>query len=173
MSKKPAKKKEAEAAPAEGDDAAKAKKKKLVIIGGAALVVLLIGGGAGAYFMGVFSPKKDEHAEAGHPMAPAKTAVFVNLPDMTVNLSTVDSRATFLKLKIALEVSDKAAIDKINPVLPRVIDAFQIYLRELRSSDLNGSAGLFRVKEELQKRINVAIYPARVDAVLIQDLLIQ
>jgi flagellar FliL protein len=173
MAKKPAKKEHAEAASAEGDDAAKAKKKKMMIIGGAALVVVLLGGGAGAYFMGVFSPKKDEHAGAGHPMAPAKTAVFVNLPDMTVNLSTVDSRATFLKLKIALEVSDKAAIDKINPVLPRVIDAFQIYLRELRSSDLNGSAGLFRVKEELQKRINVAIYPARVDAVLIQDLLIQ
>jgi flagellar FliL protein len=176
MAKKPTKKDEADAAPAEGaEDAAKAKKKKMMIFGGAGLAVVLIGGGAGAYFMGMFGGKaKDEHGEhpAAHAEAP-KAAMFVELPELTVNLSTIDQRATYLKVKIALEVTDQAAVTKIQPILPRVLDAFQVYLRELRSSDLDGSAGLYRVKEELQKRVNIAIYPARVDAVLFKEILIQ
>ena len=68
---------------------------------------------------------------------------------------------------------DADEVAKINPVLPRVLDAFQVYLRELRASDLDGSAGLFRVKEDLQKRINIAIYPGRVDAVLFREIIIQ
>ncbi|MBP0649653.1 flagellar basal body-associated FliL family protein, partial [Mycobacterium tuberculosis] len=103
----------------------------------------------------------------------AKAPVFVDLPEMTVNLSSLDGRATFLKVKVALEVSDPDVVAKINPVLPRVLDAFQVYLRELRASDRDGSAGLFRVKEDLQKRINVAIYPGRVDAVLFREIIIQ
>lgn len=176
MAKKPTKKEEADPKPGEGDDAAKAKKKKMMMIGAAAAVVLVVGGGAGAYFMGMFGGGKSgagAHGEAGEHAAPTKDALFVELPEMTINLSTVDQRATYLKVKIALEVTDKAAATKIQPILPRVQDAFQVYLRELRSSDLDGSAGLFRVKEELAKRVNIAIYPSRVDAVLFKEILIQ
>lgn len=170
MAKKPAdtQEKDAGAEGAEGEGAGS--KKKLFIMIGAGVAVLLIAGGAAAFFMGVFSPKpppKDAHAE------PVKTTLYVDLPDMTVNLSSVDGRAAFLKLKVALEVSDKATVDKITPVLPRVLDAFQVYLRELRSSDLDGSAGLYRVKEELQRRINTAIAPSHVDAVLFKEILVQ
>lgn len=177
MAKKP-KKDEAEAAPAEGgDDAAKAKKKKMIIIGAAAAVLVLGGGGGAAFFL--MGGKKDAAAAhggaGGHgaPAAPEKKSVFVDLPEMTINLSAVDQRAAYLKVKIALEVTDAEAVPKIQPILPRVLDAFQVYLRELRTSDLDGSAGLYRVKEELQKRVNIAIYPARVDAVLFKEILVQ
>lgn len=161
MAKKPTPKDEAEK-PADAD-AAKAKKKKMMLIGAVGAVVLVGGGGAGAYFMGMFG---------GHG-APQKDVMFVELPEMTVNLSTVDQRATYLKVRIALEVTDKTVAGKIQPVLPRVLDAFQVYLRELRTSDLDGSAGLFRVKEELAKRVNVAIYPSKIDAVLFKEIIIQ
>ncbi|WP_407050484.1 flagellar basal body-associated FliL family protein [Methyloraptor flagellatus] len=173
MAKKPEKK---EADAPEGEEAqAGGGKKKLIIIGGAVGALLLIGGGAAFFLMG----GKKEEAHGADPHAPAaahdvkKETLFVELPEMTVNLSTVDSRATFLKVKIALEVSDKMTEEKIKPVLPRVLDAFQLYLRELRSSDLDGSAGLYRVKEELQRRINVAIYPAKIEAVLFKEILVQ
>lgn len=171
MAKKPANEAEKDAGAVEGEGEGSGGKKKLFIMIGAGVAVLLIAGGAAAFFMGAFSPKpppKDPaHAE------PVKTTLYVDLPDMTVNLSSVDNRATYLKVKVALEVSDKATVDKITPVLPRVLDAFQIYLRELRVSDLDGSAGLYRVKEELQRRINTAIAPAKVDAVLFKEILVQ
>ena len=64
-------------------------------------------------------------------------------------------------------------VAEIQPLMPRVMDNFQIFLRELRPSDLEGSAGLYRLKEELVRRINAAIYPARVEAILFKDVLVQ
>lgn len=170
MAKKPAKEQEAEpdAEGAEGEGAGG--KKKLFIMIGAGVLLVVVLGGAAAFFMGAFSskPKQEEtHAPA------AKTVMYVDLPDMVVNLSAVDGHSAFLKVKVALEVSNKETVDKITPVLPRVLDAFQVYLRELRTSDLDGSAGLYRVKEELQRRINTAIAPAHVDAVLFKEILVQ
>ena len=61
----------------------------------------------------------------------------------------------------------------IQPMLPRVMDTFQVFMRELRPQDLEGSAGLYRLKEEMMRRVNVAVYPARVDAVLFKELMVQ
>jgi flagellar FliL protein len=61
----------------------------------------------------------------------------------------------------------------VEPYLPRILDAFQVYLREMRTSDLQGSAGVYRLKEDLQRRINAAIYPATVTNVLFKEILIQ
>jgi flagellar FliL protein len=57
--------------------------------------------------------------------------------------------------------------------MPRVLDTFQTYLRELRPSDLDGSAGLYRLKEELTRRINAAISPGHINAVLFKEMVIQ
>ena len=174
MAKKPAKEKDVDAAAEGAEGEAAGGKKKLFIMIGAGVLLLVVLGGAGAFFMGAFSSKKpaDAAAHGGHA-EPVKTVMYVDLPDMTVNLSAVDGRPAYLKVKVALEVSNKETVDKITPVLPRVLDAFQVYLRELRTSDLDGSAGLYRVKEELQRRINTAIAPSRVDAVLFKEILVQ
>lgn len=172
MAKKPAKETEAEAGAEGGEGDAGASKKKLLIMIGGGVVALIVLGGAAAFFLGVFS-SKPAHPEAAAHAEPVKTTMFVDLPDMTVNLSNVDQRATYLKVKVSLEVSNKETVEKITPVLPRVLDAFQVYLRELRVTDLDGSAGLYRVKEELQRRINTTIAPARVDAVLFKEILVQ
>ena len=57
--------------------------------------------------------------------------------------------------------------------MAKVVDAFQVYLRELRKSDLEGSAGIYRLKEELMRRVNVAIYPSHVDSILFKEILVQ
>jgi len=101
-----------------------------------------------------------------------KPVVFYDLPEMTVNLST-QGRTTYLKVRIALEVESDSMVSQVEPYLPRILDAFQIYLRELRPADLEGSAGLFRLKEQLLRRINSAIYPAKVEGVLFKEILIQ
>jgi flagellar FliL protein len=140
---------------------------KFLIIGAAALV--LIGGGVGAYFF-FFSHSHDPKAEAAH----VKPAVFVDLPEILVNLSNPSAERTqYLRIKVVLELPEQKMIEQITPVMPRVMDAFQTYLRELRPSDLDGSAGLYRLKEELTRRVNVSIAPARINAVLFKEIVVQ
>ena len=84
-----------------------------------------------------------------------KPAVFVDLPEILVNLSNPGAERTqYLKIKVVLELPEQKMIEQITPIMPRVMDAFQTYLRELRPSDLDGSAGLYRLKEELTRRVN-------------------
>ena len=150
--------------------AAKPKRKfslKMIIIAAAGLAVVG-GGGGGAYFLFFRS-----HAEEAAKPA-VKPAVFVDLPDVLVNLSNVgNDRTQYLKVKITLEVPDKAVVDQINPLMPRLLDAFQTYLRELRPTDLDGSAGLYRLKEELTRRVNVAVAPNHITAVLFKEIVVQ
>jgi len=140
---------------------------KLIIMASAGLVVLG-GGGLAAYFM--FSGGKEVSVSTAH----AKPAVFVDVPEVLVNLSNTGSERTqYLKVKIVLEVPDAALAPQIETTMPRVLDAFQTYLRELRPTDLDGSAGLYRLKEELTRRVNVAIAPSRINAVLFKEIVVQ
>ena len=156
----------------ETEGAAGGGKKKLFLFGGIGLVVLLAAGGGAYYFlMGSETPTMVTGDDAT-PVEVQKPVVFYDLPEMTANLAT-EGRTTYLKVRIALEVENRAMIDQIQPFLPRILDAFQIYLRELRPADLEGSAGLFRLKEELLRRINLSVYPAKVEGVLFKEILVQ
>nr|WP_319382853.1 flagellar basal body-associated FliL family protein [uncultured Roseibium sp.] len=155
-----------------GAGAAGGKKKKLLLFGGVGLVVLLAAGGGAYYFLMGSEPPMVVQGDMDEPVEVQKPVVFFDLPEMTVNLAT-EGRTTYLKVRIALEVENRAMIDQIQPFLPRILDAFQIYLRELRPADLEGSAGLFRLKEELLRRINLSVYPARVEGVLFKEILVQ
>jgi flagellar FliL protein len=159
---------------AEGDTAAPAAKFKLkisrrmmMIAAGALLVV--VGGGTGAY---MYFGKSKPHAVAEKPEP--KPAVFVDVPDVLVNLANSGTdRTQYLKVRIVLELPDKSLVPRIQPLMPRVMDAFQTYLRELRPTDLDGSAGLYRLKEELTRRVNAAVEPNHVTAVLFKEIIVQ
>jgi flagellar protein FliL len=156
---------------AEGEAAPKSKK-KLIIIAAAALVVLG-GGGAGIYFMFLKKPAEEAYAAAA-PVKPPP--VFLDMPDLLVNLSspaTDVQRSHYLKAKVVLEISDAKIAEEIKPVMPRVMDAFQTFLREMRPSDLEGSAGLYRVRDELTRRTNLAVAPNKVNAVLFKEIVVQ
>jgi flagellar FliL protein len=155
----------------EGGEVAAPTKKKLPIMLIAmivAAVVVIGGGGAAAYFLFLAPPA--EHAEA-HETLP-ETFIF-NLPTMTVNLRGDGDRAQFMKLTVALEVANEEVMLEIQPRMAKVVDAFQVYLRELRRSDLEGSAGVYRLKEELRRRVNLAVYPAQVESILFKEILVQ
>ncbi|ESR26778.1 flagellar basal body-associated FliL family protein [Lutibaculum baratangense] len=106
-------------------------------------------------------------------VAPPPTPIYMNLPEMTINLSTVGDRPYYLRAVISLEMTDEATKLALEPVMPRVLDAFQVYMRELRPSDLNGSAGIQRLKEELVRRVNLAIYPSEITGVAFTELVVQ
>jgi flagellar FliL protein len=100
-------------------------------------------------------------------------SVLMDLPAIAVNLSTTDARPRTLRLSLSLEASDPAAAVAVQAALPYVLDSFQTHLRELRAAELEGSAGMFRLREELMKRVNLAIAPSRVRAVLVRDIILQ
>ncbi len=152
----------------EEEGAAKKGKRKLIIIAAAALVVVL-GGGAAAYFL-LFSGGGEE--DTSEVVAAVQT-YFYDLPVMTVNLADTGGSEQFLKLTVSLELENEAMVEALAPRVTLVMDAFQVYLRELRRSDLQGSAGIYRLKDELRRRVNLAIYPAQVQSVLFKEILVQ
>ena len=166
------------AAEAEIEDGAEPKKgiPKLFIIIGAAALVVLLGGGAAFFFLSSGTAEAEHSAEAtdghGGVIEAAHTFIF-NLPPMIINLNNEADGEAFMKLTVALEVANEEMMLEIQPRMAKVIDAFQVYLRELRKSDLEGSAGVYRLKEELLRRVNVAIYPSRVESVLFKEILVQ
>ncbi len=145
-------------------------------------LLLLIGGGAAVYFSGVLDMLTGGHEEEKQAEAPAAPAaqpegpggVFFAVPDLLVNLnSSGNRRQNFLKITIAIELSRPEDVAAIEKVMPRIIDNFQVYLRELRLDDLRGSAGIYRLREELLLRISQAAQPVRVRDVLFREMLVQ
>jgi flagellar FliL protein len=148
---------------------------------------LLGGGGAGLYFSGMLDKflKKDKVVAEGEEHAGKKEGgehdgdhaatgtAFLEIPNMLVNLSGPDEQPRYLRLKVQLELENQTDLAAVQAVMPRVVDQFQTYLRELRIKDLRGSAGIYRLQMELLSRVNAAAYPTEVKDVLFQEILIQ
>lgn len=163
-----------------------ASKKKLFIIIGLALL-LVVGGVGAAYFTGLLEPvlemlggggdkaKGEGKGEGGGggESGPAGPVTFFELPEMLVNLNTGGRKSTFLKIRISLELANAADLPAVEALVPRVVDGFQVYLRELRVDDLKGSAGMYRLREELLARVNASVAPAKVKDVLFKEMLVQ
>ncbi len=196
MSRDKAKKTEAEAdAPADGAEGEAPAKKKpplMILIAGGVGALVVLGGGGGAAMMMLGhkppedaahakkeKPKKKDDAKKGDKDAKSPVTegpdgvVFYTMPDLTANIQSADGKPTFIKLKLAFELPDKDTADSIEPNAPRLNDMFQTFLRELRPEDLSGSQGSYQLRAEIQRRVNLVIAPAKVNAVLIQEMLIQ
>ncbi len=156
-------------------------KKKLILL---AIPALLAAIGAGLWFSGILPPllgmgKEAKPAAEAHPSdqpseaATAKPPVFVELPEIIANLNSSGRRATFVKLHARLEVAKAEDQSVVQAAMPRLLDLFQTYLREMRPEELRGSAGTWRLREELIARANLAAAPARVVDVLFTEMLIQ
>ena len=155
---------------AESTEAVPAPKGKLKLIIAVVGMLVIFGGGAATWFLFFRHGGEEVHAEA----VPVKPPVFLDVPDLMVNLAGLPGeRVQFLKAKVVLEFKEEKQVEAVKPTMPRITDIFQTYMRELRPSDLSGSAGLFRLKEELTRRVNVAIAPTQVNALLFKEIVVQ
>jgi flagellar protein FliL len=170
MAKKPKKQEDADEDQDQEVVEAPSSKKRLMIIGGAGALALLLAGGGAYFFMGSSGEDADVAAQQG-----PRDVAFIDVREMVINLAPEpnEERARYLKFRVALEVSDTAAVGAIEPLMPRVEDTFQVFVRELRASELEGSAGVYRLREELLRRVNIAVHPARIDAVLFKEVVVQ
>jgi len=170
MAKKPKKQEEVDDDQETVEVKVPSKKKRLAILGGGAALALLVMGGGAFFFLGA----SDDDGDVASQQA-SRAVAFIDVREMIVNLAPEpnEERARYLKFTVALEVSDPATVGAIEPLMPRVEDTFQVFVRELRPSELEGSAGVYRLREELLRRVNIAVHPARVDAVLFKEVVVQ
>ncbi len=148
---------------------------KLILFGGAGVILLLALGG-GAYFFFFAGSAKPTELAAGAPEPLPVTPpniTFYDVPDILVNIQGADSAPAYLKLSVSLELDGPEEAAGMKALMPRIVDEFQGYLRELRMDDLKGSAGVVRLKEELLRRINASAAPYRVRDVLLKQMLVQ
>ncbi|MDE2005450.1 MAG: flagellar basal body-associated FliL family protein [Rhodospirillales bacterium] len=144
-------------------------KRKLVMLG--APVLLLAALGAGGWFSGLLPHLLGMGGKPGK--AKPAPPVFVDLPDMIANMNTDPSRPRYIKLKARIEVAAGKDADAVHALMPRLVDLFQTYLREVRPGDLRGAMGTYRLREELIARADVAIAPARIRDVLFVQMIVQ
>jgi len=160
----------------DGDAPKKGPGKKFLMIAGGGGLVLLLAIGAGVYFFFFSGPSPAEKPKmAGNVVLPLvpPTVVFYDMPDIVVNIQSSEPTPAYLKLSVALELAAPEEKAGIQALMPRIVDQFQGYLRELRIEDLHGSAGVVRMKEELLRRINAAAAPYPVRDVLLKEMIVQ
>src|ERR1700744_2475639 len=160
---------EGEAAPAKG--LKRFLTKKMLMIAVPALVLVLGGGGGAAYFF--LKPHDAKAKVAPAPPLPPPQVAFSDVPDILVNIQSNDGTPAYLKLSLSLEMDNDLAKTGMTALMPRLVDQFQSYLRELRLDDLKGSEGVQRLKEELLRRADAAAAPYKVRDVLLKQMIIQ
>lgn len=175
----------ADAAEAEaGEGAPKGGRKKLLLLLAVPLLLAAVGGGLWASgllggLLGSAPPPAAEAPEAGSaetaaaPPVPRPPPVFLDMPDVVANLNSPARRASFIKVRSKLELARAEDTAAVQAAMPRLLDLFTTYLREIRPEELRGSAGTWRLREELLARANVAVAPARVTDVLFLEILQQ
>jgi flagellar FliL protein len=174
---------EGEGAAGEGAPPKKGKRKLLILV---AVPLVLAAAGAGLWFGGILPPllgmgeTKAEAAEGadGTPGAAAKAEappppVFMEMPEIVANLNAGPRRQSFIRMKPKLELARAEDEAAVRAAMPRLLDLFQTYLREMRPEELRGSAGTYRLREELVARANIAVAPARVLDVLFPEIIVQ
>lgn len=186
---------------ADGAPPKKGGKKKLIIL--LAVPLVLGGVGAGLWFGGILPPllgmggaKTDAHSpsegeagapgsaqeegagtkgsgKSGAPVEARPAAIFLELPEIIANLNAGPRRNSFIKLRPKIELAKAEDQAAVQAAMPRLLDLFQTYLREMRPEELRGSAGTYRLREELIARANIALAPVRVVDVLFPEMIVQ
>jgi flagellar FliL protein len=165
----------AEEAPAEAP--ARRGRKKLLLL---AVPLLVVAVGAGLWFGGILPPLlgmggagKHGQAADAKAVAAAKPPTFLEMPEIVANLNVGPRQPGYIKLQVRLELAKADDEPAVRAVMPRLMDLFETYLREMSPEELRGSQGSYRLREELLNRANVATAPARVRDVLFTEMLIQ
>lgn len=149
---------------------------KLLLLVGAPL--LLAGAGAGLWFTGILPGLLGMNSATPPGMIEAATAaahppVYFDMPDIVANLNAPGRRSSYIKLRSKLELAKAEDAVAVAAAMPRLLDLFTTYLREVRPEELRGSIGTHRLREELMARATIAAAPARVTDVLFVELLLQ
>ncbi|MDZ5760938.1 flagellar basal body-associated FliL family protein [Lyticum sinuosum] len=97
--------------------------------------------------------------------------VYYEMRDIIVQLETDNTK--FLKITLNVKFYDKKAYEKTISILPQVEDVIQSYLRQMQPDGLNSNFSMYKLRGDLLLRMNTLIYPEKIDAIFIKDILIR
>ena len=157
--------------------------KKIAIIA-AIMLLIVLGAGAFVYYSGVLdeitqvaepAPAAEQQATTSEApvFEPGTQPVYLDLPEIVVNLNSETARKSYLKLKLAVELLSPEQQEYMEARIPRIMDSLQVYLRELTPDGLRGSAGLTKMRANIEARINAAVAPQTIGGVYVQEMLAQ
>lgn len=150
-------------------------------------VILIVGIAGGFLVSSMFTGGHKEHKEEEKKNKEAlseedekkkesldpKNILFVPIPDLLINLKSNKQRPVFLKVSLVLEIHDPKIKEVIENLRPKMVDQFQVFLRDLDTADVTGASNLQRLRQELLVRVNAVAAPYKVQDVLIKDFLVQ
>lgn len=160
---------DSENAEAEGSEETPKKKANILVIAAIVLGVILIS--LVGYF--IISGNSEKEEEVAQEVVAPTPSIFFPLPEMIVSLSGNSSNIRYLKLVVSLELATAEDQAVVETQLPKIIDEFQTYLRQLRLEDLRNSIGTYRLKEALLLRVNQVVQPVQAKEVLLKEMLVQ
>lgn len=150
---------------------APAKKSKMPMIIG--LVLALVGGGGGFYatwsgmILGAEETAKEDKDAPKDSYAEFDVA-YVEVAPLVVSLPGASSH---LKFRAHLEVTTEAK-EKVEKLLPRVVDVMNSYLRALEPADLENPAALTRLRAQMLRRVQVVTGTGMVSDLLIMEFVL-
>ncbi len=120
-------------------------------------------------------PEKGDKGDKGDakPGQLVSLGMYYDVPDLMVNLITTARKPVFLKLSLILQMGNEADRPKLDAIMPRLIDGFQTYLRQVHVEDLGGSMGMYRLREDLLLRASTLALPVEIKDVLFKEMLVR
>ena len=116
--------------------------------------------GCGAFFL-FFS------SSGGEVVGPR----FYPLETFEINLTPgLSQNVKILKLKLSIELDDSVAMEDLVVNMPRIRDVIHTFLYGIRESDVENSASIHYLREELFIRINNVV---KIKSVLFENLVVQ
>ncbi len=149
--------------------AAPANRRKILLI--VIPVVIAIGLAVGLYF--ALNHKYDGTAALNYSVvknmteengqATESVTVFYDLPEIKAQVKTEDGTPETVAARLSVELSKVEDVAAVEKLLPRITDAVIAHTVELTPAEVEGSAGLYWLREELLYRINLLTAPVKIN----------
>ena len=117
-------------------------------------------------------PANEGHGEGGAPGVPGARGADVKLTDLVVRLKNPDADR-YVRVSFNLELAPGQNPAMVDPLLPRVRDAFISDLSDRTLEELQGAEALAQLKRGLLERLNALMPSVRVRALYITEFIVQ
>ncbi len=126
-------------------------------------LLIVIGISVGIYFAlnKSYSSLGDGYKIIQYNKDSEEMTVFFDLPEIKTSVKSNDGLHD-LKIKITLELSNIEDLKVIEVIISKLNDVILGHVIELRLNELEGTEGLYWLKEELLYRLNLAASPVKI-----------
>jgi len=159
-----------------GDNGGKPAGKKKVIVAFAALFLVAAAGGGGfvgykKFYAGAAQAAPEAKADVDAPPPDDAKYTLVKIDNLVANLAP-GSKSRMVRVSVVVPVVEASSTRKNGDTEDALREAFLTHLRAVDAADLEGAAGMQRLKDALLSRAKDAVGRNAVKEVLIRDFVV-